>query len=568
MSYRLSPGWIVAVELNQSAVLAVDNCMLQNDSIATFSGFQNPTRYDGEPGTNASFLLGTALNGSVGTYHLCWTSFSEIPGADAFVTSVGVLVVHGPFGNLTDLSCWVDFQCSLVIEGVGLSQDNELRVGEGECNGNASEWSLVSISGLSNPATSTDGSSYVFGTASTAYPKRLAICWYPSSSGVGITYGTLMVYGPINGGLEINCRLNETCAVSLANESIIGYIDDGFSLLNRLQVAKGTTCPGTAAVLWSNLSQPVVPTTAPHLNFSALFFDLLTPVAENVTLADEVIGTYSLCLSLGVGPFSLRLGSLTVEDGITQALQPACLSSYTGQPASWLRHGEQCLARCDDESIQTLTSLECVYGQLQPSSFECSRSCMLAPTVYNGLSHASCGGLVHGAICTLQCPVNTVASGYLLCSLGFFLHKALIPDEFLFGVPRCYASCDASAVCGAGFSLLPHSQSCSVVCPSGSTPDTTTVSCRDGSLEPASPECLAGCANGPDVQFATNIHECASATSGSICSIRCQGGYAKTGDPVCVRGTWSLHRCFRNFWPPTDIVIHPRPLQQLGPGKP
>ena len=81
----------------------------------------------------------------------------------------------------------------------------------------------------------------------------------------------------------------------------------------------------------------------------------------------------------------------------------------------------------------------------------------------------------------------------------------------------------------------------------------TQVSCRDGSLEPASPECLAGCANGPDVQFATNIHECvrrpkgprvgfwldkplarkwiepgpkASATSGSICSIRCQAAAA------------------------------------------
>lgn len=94
---------------------------------------------------------------------------------------------------------------------------------------------------------------------------------------------------------------------------------------------------------------------------------------EDVVSLVEVIGTYSLCLSLGAGPFSLRLGatvcriqgpaatvsarfgtgSLTVEDvlmpqgakdqwekvpcccwlrlcpapeGITQALQPACLS--------------------------------------------------------------------------------------------------------------------------------------------------------------------------------------------------------------------------------------------------
>eukprot|EP00438_Fugacium_kawagutii_P019067 Skav229481 [mRNA] locus=scaffold4918:28803:30630:+ [translate_table: standard] len=46
----------------------------------------------------------------------------------------------------------------------------------------------------------------------------------------------------MNGGLEILCRLNQTCSVSLANDSIVGYIDDGFGLENRLQLVKDTTC--------------------------------------------------------------------------------------------------------------------------------------------------------------------------------------------------------------------------------------------------------------------------------------------------------------------------------------
>ncbi|CAK9066593.1 unnamed protein product [Durusdinium trenchii] len=442
-------SWVLAAAANGS-------CNVSNETLADFQGFANPVKYDGSPGESASFGLGEAINGTAGSYEICWSSSTlTSPSLDLFVTHVGSLVVNGPFlATSIDLSCWVQFECSLVVAGVGLSAQNQLTIGQLDCN---STMQLAMIDGFSNPVTSTNGTTYVIGAALAAYRDRLVLCWHATSTATGIPLGTLMVYGPVNGGLHITCRLNDTCSISLANETIIGYIDDGFSLQNRLQLEKQDSCTGIPASLWGNLSQPVVPSATLVANFSSLFFDLFAPTANNVTAADEVLGAYSLCLSLGDGPFAMKLGLLLIEDvfcaapeGIVQALEPACLSSTTGLSASSLRHGESCITQCDAESTESLNSLDCVYGELQPASFECFRSCTTAPVVNNGLSHESCAGLLHGAVCDLQCAANTVASGYLLCNFGFFIHKIQM---------RCEIVVKAQLTNEAAYALLPHAES-------------------------------------------------------------------------------------------------------------
>ena len=44
-----------------------------------------------------------------------------------------------------------------------------------------------------------------------------------------------------------------------------------------------------------------------------------------------------------------------------------------------------------------------------------------------------------------------------------------------------------------------------------------------------------------------------------------QGGYAKTGDPICTRGTWSVHRCLAPCVPPAARVpmgmVHFEPIE-------
>ncbi|CAJ1333985.1 unnamed protein product [Effrenium voratum] len=564
----LGYGALVLAQLNDTASNALDHCA---EAVpAEFLGFGNSYFEANESDTNQSFLLGTATNGSAGGYHLCWS-----PGpSDPFRTSVGSLIVEGPYLStaLLSLQCWVGFECLILVSGLNLASANRLTLGEASfpCENRSGEVPAIFLAGLSNPALagSEDNATYLLGTPLAAHPQRLLVCWHATGEATGISYASLMIYGPMT-GLEIGCRLNETCNVSLANDSIVGSLDDGFSLDNRLLLVKNTSCTAASASasawVWG-IAQPIAPSNASNL--SALFFDLLRPVAQDLAETEEVVGTYALCLSLG-GNFSMALGNLTVSDApctapsnIAGALAPPCLDA-AGDPVALLRHGENCTTACEDEFTESLPLLQCGYGELSPASFDCWPRCMEAPQVYNGLSHDFCAGLPHGSLCNLQCPADFVASGFLSCVFGRYVHQPLLAFEFLFGVPRCYASCDASGACGAGYERMLHGESCRARCASG-TPDVFEVTCRDGAIE--SFECLAGCTEGPGVLHSVNDADCQGAGQGTVCTLRCEVGYAKTGDPECHRGVWSVETCLA----PCDMPQVPQAnisCEGLAPGE-
>ncbi|CAJ1462025.1 unnamed protein product [Effrenium voratum] len=562
----LGYGALVLAQLNDTASTALDHCA---EAVpAEFLGFGNSYFEANESDTNQSFLLGTATNGSAGGYHLCWS-----PGpSDPFRTSVGSLIVEGPYLStaLLSLQCWVGFECLILVSGLNLASANRLTLGEASfpCENRSGEVPAIFLAGLSNPALagSEDNATYLLGTPLAAHPQRLLVCWHATGEATGISYASLMIYGPMT-GLEIGCRLNETCNVSLADDSIVGSLDDGFSLDNRLLLVKNTSCTSASASasVWG-IAQPIAPSNASNL--SALFFDLLRPVAQDLAETEEVVGTYALCLSLG-GNFSMALGNLTVSDApcaapsnIAGALAPPCLDA-AGAPVAVLRHGENCTTACEDEFTESLPLLQCGYGELSPASFDCWPRCMEAPQVYNGLSHDFCAGLPHGSLCNLQCPADFVASGFLSCVFGRYVHQPLLAFEFLFGVPRCYASCDASGACGAGYERMLHGESCRARCASG-TPDVFEVTCRDGAIE--SFECLAGCTEGPGVLHSVNDADCQGAGHGTVCTLRCEVGYAKTGDPECHRGVWSVETCLA----PCDMPQVPQAnisCEGLAPGE-
>ncbi|CAE7225804.1 unnamed protein product [Symbiodinium natans] len=298
--------------------------------------------------------------------------------------------------------CWVGFACEIAVTGQGLSSQNRLLVAEGACN--STNRSLMSLSGLSSLATSSSGTAYALGTAMEASFTTFVVCWLATESAAGIDFGTLSVFGPVEGtqGTHVTCRLNETCSITL--DSMVGSLGDGFDQQSYLQLEKGGSCSGSPATVWGNLTNPVP--QSPLENATSLTFDLLVPSAQEVAETDLVVGNYSLCLSLnGTGPFSMAVGSLIVEDvpcevpsDILDTLEPACLSSDSGLPAA--ASEEFCLVALEGGPQATLSRLQVV-----PAGQE------------------SCQGLQHGSQCDLNCPAGTLASGYFLCEHGIFYHQ-------------------------------------------------------------------------------------------------------------------------------------------------
>eukprot|EP00931_Biecheleriopsis_adriatica_P027762 TRINITY_DN16635_c0_g1_i1.p1 TRINITY_DN16635_c0_g1~~TRINITY_DN16635_c0_g1_i1.p1 ORF type:complete len:2753 (+),score=429.40 TRINITY_DN16635_c0_g1_i1:119-8377(+) len=581
-----------------------------NASVADFTGFSNPAPWQegNEAGSSATFQFGVALQGLTGTYQLCWASvepvggnlsqfgsstnasnasndanlsdLASLPAVSRFLVHVGTIVINGPLlpsatGTAVTLSCWVGFSCELELSGIGLSQaQNLITLQESiDCSAGPGD-SLPSMRGISNPATSTaSGTKYMFGTPEEAYPKKLVLCWHAASAAAGIMYGTLDLYGPVSDGIDVQCSLNSPCNLSMESKFFLGSVGNGFGLENRLELVKASGCNGATAELWGDLVSPLVPEEVRDADdVPVLSFNLSTPLATELSDTKRIVGTYSLCLSIdgSGGPFAMHFGTLTVHDvqcsapsGIEFSLDPACQSDDTGQAIGFMRHREKCIPRCAQHYSPSLDYLQCEYGNIVPrldetwfvpkvvSTFVCLQSCLMEPHVNNGLSHSMCKGLPHGATCELQCPAGTRPSGVLVCERGGFAHQPLLPDRILFGVPRCYRSCDASKACGPQGSALQHGDTCKVVCPSGASPEISDVSCSDGEVMPGeSPECLPGCPDPPVVAHATNLAECEGVTSGTVCSLRCETGYVKTNDPVCTRGSWSSAVCRAPCAPP------------------
>eukprot|EP00930_Biecheleria_cincta_P046754 TRINITY_DN32291_c0_g1_i1.p1 TRINITY_DN32291_c0_g1~~TRINITY_DN32291_c0_g1_i1.p1 ORF type:complete len:1952 (+),score=266.76 TRINITY_DN32291_c0_g1_i1:448-6303(+) len=455
------------------------------------------------------------------------------------------------------MNCWVSFKCELVLRGVGLSSvQNRLSFNDrkdGSCGDDTSQ--VLGISGLHNPASSAgDATRYDLGLPQEAHANRLQLCWHATADSAGVNYGTLQLFGPIGQVIDITCSLNSACNFTMAGNGIVGSVGNGFRLENRLKLVKTTSCAGNAeaAPLWEQLGNPAVPEgLALGANITALFVNLSTPTAADLSETMAVTGTYSICWSPdgAAGSYAMQVGRLVVEDlpcpapsNIEGSQSPACKSATTGASVSTLRHGEECIPACAARYSPSLASLRCSYGMLTPSSFACRRMCLSATEVKNSLGYQHCEGTLHGETCSFNCPADTLASGYFRCIDGAFYLQSDLPASVFTGEARCYRRCEALAACNVA--SLEHGSLCDVVCPSGSKPATRQVACRDGEVQPsARPECLSACSSAPTVANTKSLADCAGTSSGHVCWLRCQDGYRPTGDLICEKGSWSTQRC-------------------------
>lgn len=538
-----------------------------NVTPASLAGLVNPTTKSAgnNAGSSAKFQLGLPTGGVVGNYQMCWSyavSPHVPPDIGDFVIRVGSIEIHGPIlpsasNSSFHMSCWVSFKCDLVLKGFGLSSSqNRLSFNDrndGSCDNDTSR--VLAIPGLYNPASSVgDATWYDLGLPQEAHANRLQLCWHATVDAVGISYGTLQLYGPVGQGNNIKCRLNSACNFTMAGNAIVGSIGNGFGLENRIKIVKSTSCVGSteAAPLWGQLGNPAEPEgLALGANVTALFVNLSTPVAAGLPETIAVIGTYSICWSPNgaAGSYSMQVGMLIVEDlpcqapiNIEGSLLPACRSATTRASVTNLRHGEECVPACAAGHTPSLSSLRCHYGLLTPDRFECRRLCLVAREVKNSLGYQHCEGTLHGETCSFNCPANTLASGYFRCIDGAFYLQSNSSRSVFTGEARCYRRCEAVAACKVA--TLEHGRSCDVVCPSGSNPATRQVTCRDGEVQPsATPKCLLACSSAPAVANAKSLVDCAGAASGTVCWLRCKDGYRPTGDIMCDEGSWTSQRC-------------------------
>jgi len=224
-----------------------------------------------------------------------------------------------------------------------------------------------------------------------------------------------------------------------------------------------------------------------------------------------------------------------------------CSNCNGSQPC--MTHGGVCITQCDEGFLPSVSSLQCSFGNLTPSTFSCEPSpCSLSLSVAHAAAiPCSQGNLIsHAGACTTQCM-----NGYepnpstLHCFRG-----TLTPSSFTCSPLSCSFPLTVAHVsvpsCSGGNSVVPHGDNCSVQCQGLWKPVPTSLSCSLGVFSPSNVSCEGDPCPVPDgIENALN-QPCADIGDDNITNIKhgdscrgqCETGYeASPASLSCNFGT-------------------------------
>jgi hypothetical protein len=265
---------------NGMVVISHGECGENTATIAneTFVGMVNTTGVGNGPdgnGTNSTYNFSTPIAGVAGFfYKLCW-AHDPRSLADFKVEVDGFGELFGPYA--TDLECTLGQRCTLVLEGYGMADTNQLVVltnsscGAADAAVSNETWSNVTANCIGFVC-ETSNSSYDFGTPLVGTPGSFyRLCWSYNPTSLGDykfeVDGSAELAGPFTRDFE--CTLGVACSVVIS-----GY---KLAATDAVVALSSGTC-GNASAAYNNDTWRIERVAELASNGSNASFDFATPL--------------------------------------------------------------------------------------------------------------------------------------------------------------------------------------------------------------------------------------------------------------------------------------------------